>query len=215
MKIFCLTASLILSFSSISQKSYYFSDPLPSVESKVTHVDSKWFGTYKSSTGIISYKVDEAGIAIISTAISSISKESVRESTKYDVRNGYIFGVHDVDSIPCVYEDDRYYFGIRNHDVFVGEGSENVLAKTSSNTSYILNQSANGNYIPMLLEFKGGKLKISYFEYDDETSDFSFVETQKSIKTQYQELIVLSPSETEFNKLKADGVFDLPRVFKR
>lgn len=215
MKIFCLIASVILSFSSISQKSYYFSDPLPSVESKIAHVDAKWFGTYKSSTGIISYKVDETGISIISTSISSISKEAIRESTQFDVRDGYIFGVIENDSIPCVYEDERYYFGIRNQDVFIGEGSENVLTKTGSTTSYILNLYENGYYVPMLLDFTGGKLTISYFEYDDETSDFSFVKAQKSIETEYMELIVLSPNEKEFKKLKADGVFDLPKVFKK
>lgn len=215
MKIYCLIASVILSFSSISQKSYYFSDPLPSVDAKVNHVDSKWYGNYASNSGVLTYQIDEYGITIVSTSISSMSRESIRESSQYDVRGGYIHGVLKNDSIPCVLDGERYYFGVRNTDVFVGIGSKNILKKTTSSNIYFLNLFENGNYLPMQLEFKGGKLTIRYFDYETDATQFDFIVEKKSIEIQFQELIVLSPTIDEFARLRKEGVFDLPKVFKK
>jgi hypothetical protein len=215
MKIYCLIASVILSFSTFSQKSYYFSDPLPSATSKIASVDKKFYGTYKSKTGTISYQFDENGVSIISTSISSISRESIRESSVYDVRGKYIFGVLKDDSIRCVLDDEYYYFGVRNVDIFIGNGSQNILTKSGTSNVYFLNLFENGNYVPIQLEFKGGKVTMNYFEYDLESTKFDFVAEQKTIDTQYQKLVVLSPTEEEFETLRTLSVFDLPRVFKR
>ena len=106
------------------------------------------------------------------------------------------------------------FFGIRNTDVFVGLGSENVLTQMST-SEYILNLYENGNYIPMRFSFKGNKLTVSYFEYDDGTSHFNFIETQKSIPTQYNELVILSPTAEEFKTLTGKGIFALEQTFKR
>jgi hypothetical protein len=56
---------------------------------------------------------------------------------------------------------------------------------------------------------------MTYFEYDLESTKFDFVAEQKTIDTQYQKLVVLSPTEEEFETLRTLSVFDLPRVFKR
>jgi hypothetical protein len=56
---------------------------------------------------------------------------------------------------------------------------------------------------------------MNYFEYDLESTKFDFVAEQKTIDTQYQKLVVLSPTEEEFGRLRTLEVFDLPRVFKR
>ncbi|NRA11496.1 MAG: hypothetical protein HRT57_06050 [Crocinitomicaceae bacterium] len=215
MKIYCLIASVILSFSTFSQKSYYFSDPLPSATSKISSVEKKFYGTYKSKTGTISYQFDAAGVSIISTSISSISRKSIRESSVYDVRGGYIHGVLKNDSVPCILEDEYYYFGIRNVDVFIGGQSQNVLAESGVSSIYFLNIFENGNYTPMQLEFKGGKLTMRYFEYDLESTKFDFIEEQKVIDTQYQKLVVLSPTVEEFKTMRTAGVFDLPKIFKK
>lgn len=215
MKIYCLIASVILSFSTFSQKSYYFSDPLPSATSNIMNVDKKFYGTYKSKTGTISYQFDANGVSIISTSISSVSRETIRESSVYDVRGKFIFGVLKDDSIPCVLEDEYYYFGVRNSDVFIGDESQNILTKSATLNIYFLNIFENGNYIPIQLDFKGGTLTMNYFEYDFESTKFDVVAKQKTIVTQYQKLVVLSPTEAEFETLQAEGVFDLPKVFKR
>ena len=123
MKIIGLIASLILTFFSIGQKSYYFSEPLPSNQKAQSVVNEKWHGKYAVNNSKNILEINSDGIFMVSTTISSISREEIRESTTFDVRNNYIFGVLLNDSIPCVLEDERYFFGIRNKDVIVGAGS--------------------------------------------------------------------------------------------
>ena len=74
MKIVGLVASLLLSFISFSQKSYYFSNPLPLEEINLQRVDPKYYGTYSSIEQPSHYEVNEDGIALVSTNISSVSR---------------------------------------------------------------------------------------------------------------------------------------------
>lgn len=211
MKIFGLVASLILSFSTFSQKSYYFSDPLPSVDRKVETVDKKWFGKYTSNKDSRSYEINEKGVFIISTSISSMGRASIRESSKYDVHNGYIFGIVEGDSLPCVLDNDRYFFGIRNKDILIGIGSQNILGRVNNNGSqYVVNMYENGNYVPIYLQFERGNLTIKYFEYETDSGIFDFIAEQKSIETEFQELIILTPSEDEYMRLYEKGIYDFP-----
>ena len=81
MKIFCLIASLLLSFISTSQKSYYFSDPLPSVKSRVDRVDTRWYGTYKSDGGGFSYEINEKGVPCFTGSCSEVYLEKAFTNT--------------------------------------------------------------------------------------------------------------------------------------
>jgi len=214
MKIVGLIASLLMSLFSIGQKSYYFSDPLPSSDKSTMAIDSKWFGHYESKAEGRSYEVTMEGIYVISTSISSISREAIRESTLYDVRDNFIFGVIANDSLPCVLEGERYYFGIKNKDVLIGNDSKNQLTRVSSN-EYIVNFYENGYYLPELLVFERNKLIIKDFDYDFETKIFDGIESIKRIPTEYHELIVLSPNESEYNELVNNGIYPDVVEFKK
>ena len=215
MKLFCLATYLLLASFGFSQKSFYFSSPVPSEGAKVSHIDAKWYGKYSSDDGLRTYEVNEKGIFIVSTSISSISKETVRESSKYKVRNGFLYGVVKNDSVPYVLDEGRYYFGVRNKDVFVGDGSSNILTKDSRNGGYVLNQYENGHYIPSQITFKGNKMTIRYFEYDVDSTEFDFIASQKSIPTSFQELVILSPNIDEYNTLVSKNIYALPSVLNK
>lgn len=214
MKIIGLVASLFFSFISIGQKSYYFSAPLPSIDKKVLTVDEQWFGLYSSNSVTRSYEFNETGIYIISTSISSISRETIRESTTYDVRNNFIFGVIENDSIPCVLEGERYYFGIQNKDLLLGPSSKNVLTRLGSN-KYVLNFYENGNYIPELITFERNKMDLEDFNYEAETTVFDTIENQKSIDAEYFDLVILAPNPDEYNRLVLAGIYTSATSFKR
>lgn len=206
MKIVGFGVACLLSFFSVGQNSYYFSEPLPSATQKVGQVSSKFFGTYMVNTGTLEYTFDASGVTLVSTTIASMSRETIRESTKYDVRNGFIFGVVKDDSLPCVLQDEYYYFGVRNHDLFVGTGMSNILTKTDDPSTYVLNVFENGKYIPQLLHFKGGKLIISHFDYDGSSLDeFSYIKAQESLKINDLNLVTLSPTASEFDRMKAQA----------
>lgn len=217
MKIIGLIASLMLTFFSIGQKSYYFSEPSPSNQRSQVTVDEKWHGRYSVSKGDLIFEINAEGIFMVSTTISSISREEIRESSKYEVRNNYIFGVVLNDSLPCVLEDDRYFFGIRNKDVIVGVGSKNELRPSGRVANeFILNTYENGYYLPSILRFEAKSISTAQLDYDYETTVFDFIVNKKSVQGQNIELILLKPDATEFNSLLKDPtIFSILQEFKK
>ncbi|MEJ6583258.1 MAG: hypothetical protein QNL61_03155 [Crocinitomicaceae bacterium] len=217
MKIIGLIASLILTFFSIGQKSYYFSEPCPNNQSSQTTVNEKWHGRYAVNNGKNIYEVNSEGIFMVSTTISSISREEIRESTKYDVRDNYIFGVVSNDSLPYVLEGERYFFGIRNKDVIVGKGSENELRSSGRVASeFILNTYENGYFIPSIIRFESKSISTTQLDYDYETTVFDFIADKKSVQGQNIELIVLKPNAAEFNSILKDStIFSIIQEFKK
>jgi hypothetical protein len=213
MKLYSFLIVLFLVQQLIGQKSYYFSEPLPSVSQKTQTIAQLWHGTYSTPSVGRKYMVNDEGIYIISTTISFISRETLRESSKYEVRNDYLFGVKENDSIPCFLDDDKYYFGIRNLDLIFGEGSQNVLTRITD-SEYILNVYENGFFIPSLIKFEHGKMNISFFDYETDTSVFDFIEAKDIKPSEYNELIVLTPNKSEFDQLNKLGIFKSSEVFK-
>lgn len=202
MKILAIITYIFLSGIAFSQNSYYFSNPLPAEEKKVQSVDEKWFGEYKDEERSLAYKFTAEGVTIISTQVSSVSKKLVRESSKYSVKGDFIHGVVENDSLPCVLEKGFYYFGIRNRDAVIYKNSPTLLTRISDR-EYILNYDENGKYLPVKLVFSKGKLTVSEFDYEPDQRSFNFIESQSETKVETQNIIVLSPSNLEFDQLNA------------
>lgn len=215
MKIVAFIATLAVVFSSNAQYSYYFAEPLPSASQTVSTVPEKYFGSYVAKDGTITYEFNAKGITLISTTVSAISKETVRESPEYSVRNGYIFGVERNDSVPCILEEGYYHFAVRNYDPFVGPGSKNVLTKTSGTGEYVLNIYENGKYIPQLLRFNGKKLEVAHFDYDgEEKGEFSYVSEQQELQLDGLNLILLKPETSDFDRISSQA-FQESVIFRR
>ena len=202
MKILAIITYISLSGSVFSQNSYYFSNPLPAEEKKVQSVDKKWFGEYTDEERSLCYDFSAEGVTITSTQISSVSKKLVRESSKYSVRDKYIHGVIEDDSIPCVLEKGFYYFGIRNRDAVIYKNSPTLLTRISDR-EYILNYEENGKYLPVKLVFTQGSFTVSELDYEPDQRQFSFIETQNETTVDTQNIILLSPSDNEFDQLNS------------
>ena len=209
MKIVASIVAFIVAFSSNAQYSYYFAEPLPSAGSEVEMVKEKYFGSYATKDGTITYDFDNQGITLISTTISAISKEIVRESSQYSVRNGYIFGIEKNDSVPCVLEDGFYYFAVRNRDRFAGGTSKNILTSTSTPGEYVLNIYDNGKYIPQLLRFNGKKLEIAHFDYEgEESGEFGFITEQEELTLDGLKLVILKPEAGDFDRIASQALLE-------
>jgi hypothetical protein len=215
MKIVGLVASLLMSLFSFSQNSYYFSEPLPLNGGEVKTVENKWYGEYSSLDQPSHYIINEDGIAIVATNISSITRETIRESSTYSVRNGFIHGVIKNDSIPCILKDELYYFGVQNKEIIIGSSTKNILFKVDLNGNYIINMFNNDNYIPAKVSFKNGTFSIAYFDYDFNTKKFNFINEKKSISQDDTSLVILSPNEKEVKRLFKRSVFGDQKIFKR
>ena len=208
--LFLLSFSTI--FQSFGQISFDFSEPLPIDEKSITSVSSSDFGTYISENNETKYIFDSQGIWIETIIFSSISKETIRESSTYVVRNGYIFGVVLNDSLPCVLDNERYHFGLKNKEQVVGGNSLNVLKKFNS-SSYILNFKENGGFTPSLLAFNGKNLTIQHFDYETGTNQFSTIIIQSSKKIDGMNYITLSPSKKEWKELDQVKLFGSKYIY--
>ena len=214
MKIISLITCCLMSFYQFAQQSIIFKNPLPTRDGKVMAVDRSNYGTYQTSDEMINYIFDERGVSVFSTTVSSISKEMIRETGKYDVRNGYLFGVVEEDSIPCVFEDDRYYFGIRNRQTIIGEGQNNQLTKISR-SEYILNSQVDGNFVPTLIRFTSAGCEFSYFDYDEEDLFFNEIKEKQIVDGEYFQVLILDPDQEETSTLLKEKIFSETQKLKK
>ena len=204
MKLIAILITVSITFFGISQVSYDFSLALPPLEEESSSVDRIHFGIYNSEEANSTYEFNEKGISIISTTFTSVSREMIRENSKYTVRNGFIFGFTK-DSLPCILEKDRYHFGILNREYLIGAKSRHILKKVSKN-QYILNYEENGNFVPTLLTFNGNQLNVQQFDYETGTSSFNDFKLFTSISKNEIEFITISPSEEEWKNFNFENL---------
>jgi len=207
MKIIGLALVLFSAVFCFGQVSYDFKEALPSTEKSSISVSSSDFGIYLSENKEIQYEFNEKGISIITTIYSSISKETIRESSKYSIRNGYLFGLVEKDSLPCfLAEDNRYYFGLKSTEQLIGSTSQNSLKKISS-TSYLINYYENGGFTPSLLTFSKKEFSIQYFDYETNTTQFSTIVNQTDKQIVGMKYVTLLPTKKEWKELDQSKLF--------
>ena len=201
-----LLLSYFIVFQSLSQVSYDFSEALPIDENPISSVSSSDYGTYFSENKETKYIFDAQGIWIETTIFNSISKDTIRESSKYTVRNGYIFGVVINDSLPCVLDENRYHFGLKVREQVTGGTSKNILKKLKG-SSYIINYKENDGYTPSLFTLADKTLSIQYFDYETGTTIFDVIAQQSSKKVQGMNYISLAPTKKELKGIDVTKLF--------
>lgn len=192
--------------------SFGFAEAVPPKAETVKAVDGRYFGVYKNENNV-QYVFNETGVFTVSNIMSSISREKVRESSKYMVRGDYLFGIEEGDSTRYVLRDDRYYFGIESKTRVIGKGLKNKLTK--SGNVYYINFYEDGNYYPSRVVFSADGLSLSHFDYPNGTDMFSVIE--KSKKEIIGDLLKISlfPSAIEWKKLPLYSVFPIASTFKK
>ncbi len=205
---------LFLTFSFFSQKSYTFLKPMPAGATAVKTVSENWFGTYDHEDFPIDFEFSSDGVIAVSTIFNTLSRETVRESSQYVVRNGYIFGVVPNDSLPCQLDGDTYVFGIRTRQELVGSGSSNRLMKVNEST-YILNFFDQNSYTPCLISFSGKNMQIRYFDYAMDTKIFNKIKIQQTTVSDAFQNILLDPTPEEWAKIPQDNYLGKALVYKK
>ena len=171
----------------------------------VSSLPKAFFGEYlNAQTGTV-IELNEKGVGMIASITSYITKEQFRESSRYEVRNGYIFGVHATDSFPCIYEDEKYFFGMQQYISMTETG--NVLKKIDERT-YLINFKEQAGYVPALLVIKGNELQLKHFDYAPDTQVFDQVgNTTVSIGGAVKTTL-LEPTTSEWSELMKKGIFE-------
>lgn len=214
MKILGVVGVVLISFFARTQNSFDFSKPMPPGSKQVTSVSKAFHGSYSSGQIDIDYAFDETGIYSVSTVFQSISRETIRESTKYTVRNGYIFGIAEADSLPCELQGEYYHFAVQFKEQLVGSRSKNILTKIDDRT-YIINFEERGTYTPSRFTFNGKQLTIEHFTYSEATTAFDEIQLKKEHPTKELNYVTLSPSLEEWESLPMAELFENKLLFER
>jgi hypothetical protein len=205
---------LFFSLYSVAQTSYDFSITLPPNSPEISSVPKSFFGVYSSDSADIDYEFSAKGVFAISTVYNQISRETMRESSKYRVENGYLFGVQKDDSIPYILEGEYYVFGIKYREQIVGGTAEHKLVQLTSN-SFIINFKENETFTPSLFEFNRKTLSIRHFTYETGTAVFNGIASQKSTATHQLNTISLNPTIEEWSTIPLTSIMTRPTLFKR
>jgi len=211
---FTLIFSLFSAFNLAAQNSYEFKTAVPPNADLVKTIDSRFFGEYTNEQTGTRYIVNAEGISIVTTIYSFITKEQVRESSKYQVRNGYLFGIIENDSVPFYLEDEKYYFGIRQK-TSLNDDSHKAIIKKVSDQSYVLNFLETKGYSPSMLQFKNNTLSIAHFTYPSDTDVFNKIAKQDVNKDKNYNLVLLNPDQKEWNALDKQVIFDKELVYTK
>lgn len=205
-KIVGIIIPFVITFFGFSQvNSYEFRKAQPPQATTVDGIDEPYYGMYITADNdrII---INEEGVFSRTTLFLSIPKKTVTNSSKYSVKNGYLFGVVADDSVQYVLEDSTYYYGIRQDIAIAGLGTRTVIQKVSS-TKYVLNFEDNGTYSPTIYEFKGKQLSISHFDYPLDSNPFKDIVIKESKVSEGVNHITLTPTKAEWDALDKDIVF--------
>lgn len=203
----------IIAFFSLStllgQTTVQFEQPLPPGKPTIQGVDKSLYGRYKSTNSETTYCFDEQGIAIVSIITAFVTHEQVRESSALEVRNDFLFGIKAGDSVPCFFENDKYYYGIEHRQPLIGNSSNNQLVALDGQ-HYILNFKEGNNYEPSLFEFQNGSLTVKHAELEYQ-QEYKSVNKQSNIDRYGTKVAVLNPKQNEWTKMNAK-IFDTKQL---
>lgn len=214
MKIIGLLFALCLTFFAKSQISYDFANTLPPEGEKNATVLKTYFGTYSSDQVDIDYQFNKEGVFAISFIYNSMSRETIRESSIYSVKDGYLFGVTGVDSIPCELQGEFYHFAVMFKEQIVGGSAKNVLSKLNQ-TTYILNFEDNGHFTPSYLTFKGNELTIQHFSYEESTTLFDAIAEKSETPLGGMNYITLDPTKEEWLVIQQSDITGAKLLFEK
>ena len=207
-----LISNLLFTITFFAQYSYEFKQAVPPEGEIVQTVDPIFFGEYVNQATGTKFVLNEDGISMVTIINSFITKEQVRESSKFEVRNGYLFGVVENDSLPCILEDDKYFFGIKQK-ITLNDAKNKAIIKRISSQSYMLNFVETKGFSPSKIEIKNNQLVINHFTYPSDTDVFNEIKRKDQTPGQNYTLVLLNPDQQEWNRLDKTVIFDTDLLF--
>lgn len=146
--------------------------------------------------------IDDSGIYIAKNKLLSISRTEIRENSQYNLRNGYLHGVLDNDSVMVALDGEQYYFLIPSKSyLFEAENNRQELYKGFQTGEYLIFQKESNHYYSMVkLSIKSGTVELSELDFDQNNFDFRSV-TNTLEKVNEELIYYLSPNEEEWRKI--------------
>lgn len=146
--------------------------------------------------------IDYTGMYIAKNKVLSISKTEIRENSQYTVKDGYLFGVLENDSLMVALEGETYYFLMPSSTyLFQTNQPDNRLFKgLSPNSYFIFSKESNGYFSVIEAKFSAGMISLSELDFDQRQFDFRTVRNSTSGSS--DDLIYyLNPTKEEWTKI--------------
>ena len=104
---------------------------------------------------------DETGIYLKKNKLLNISREEVRENSKYSVRDNYIHGVVENDSLPVALDGEDYYFLVPSKTYLIqNPGGADRMMQISKTRYAIFTYEDNGFYSAIVADFVAGGIQL-------------------------------------------------------
>ncbi|MBK9190141.1 MAG: hypothetical protein IPM77_00860 [Crocinitomicaceae bacterium] len=128
--------------------------------------------------------VDASGIYLLKNKLLFITREQVREDRKYQVRNGYLFGVVENDSVPTALEGENYYFLIpsKNYLYNMNAGPSTLFEGLSQGEYLLVTPEENEYYSVIYFRFTNGKMEVKELIFNTDVCNVETVEEKETIK---------------------------------
>lgn len=106
--------------------------------------------------------IDGTGIYLEKNRLLSISREEVRENSKYRVSKGWLHGVVENDSVPCALDEDQYFFLVPVKTYLYGQATGPERMVQISGSKYALfSQAESGYFSAIIVNFKQGGVDLN------------------------------------------------------
>lgn len=145
--------------------------------------------------------VDETGIYLEKNRLLTISREEVRENSKYRVANGWLHGVVENDSVACALDGDTYFFLVpaKNYLYESGRGPGR-LARINKQKYAIFSVEDNGYFSCVVVDFTSGQVKMNEINLSTkDPNSIEKIEKKKEIPTETDfTTYILTPTKDEW-----------------
>jgi hypothetical protein len=212
MKILVFASFFTLTSIFYGQESYEFKNPVPPIGEQLEAFPQTYYGNYENKETGTEFIVNSSGITMVSIIHSYITQEQIRESSKYTLRGGYLFGIVENDSVLYIQEGDKYYFGIKNIER-LNDSKNGAIIKKINEKTFVINFKENSGFSPSLLTFTGKSLSLRHFDYPSETKIFDVISNKTNEAKGKLNSISLDPSQKEWEKLDQKIIFGKENVF--
>ncbi|MBI3134143.1 MAG: hypothetical protein HYZ14_05645 [Bacteroidetes bacterium] len=193
--------------------SVYFTEKSLTVLKQSATVSSSYYKTYqpeeteknqlRNAAGEYLH-VDATGIYFEKNKLLFITREQVREEGKYEVRNGYLFGVSEADSIPTALEGENYYFLVPSKTYLYNmkTGPSTLFEGLNAGEYLVVTPEPDGYYSVIYIRFSGSRAEIKELVFSDTTCSTDVIEEQEIIDGSF-DTYILTPTLQEWKTLFA------------
>lgn len=146
--------------------------------------------------------VDASGVYVEKNKLLSISREEIRENSQYTLKDGYLHGVIENDSVPVALEGESYYFLIPKKTYLYNSQSNDVVLYQglSSRDFLIMSREDNGYFSCLYITFTEGKVQLKELDFDQTEFDYRKVSGKKVVENNLPTYI-LNPKKKEWEEI--------------